>query len=493
MPPVSRLTAPYTSYLDGAWVPGAPTRVVVRENPGRSAETAARWCAATPEEAQAAVDSAARAAPAWAELPLAERSARLTRLLAAVEANAPEITALITRDNGKPLRDARAEIASGLADARHAIAEAKAHGIIETGSVGKAPVRSELILEPVGPCLLVTPWNFPFATILRKLVPALLYGNTAIVKPSELTPGPACRLFALLGQPDFPAGVVSLILGHGSELGPVLASHAAVRAISLTGSIAAGASLGRVTAGRDVRLQLEMGGKNSLVVLADADLDLAVDAAVVGGFSCSGQWCTGTGRVIVERSIHDEFLSRLVARATALRVGPGDDEASQLGPLATAARVSFARSTIETAVAAGARLRCGAGSQSGVGQALPDGHYFTPAVLSDVVESMAVFTDELFVPILPVIAARDPGDALRLANRGSYGLCASVFSRDTAKAAALARGVEAGIVHVNLHTAYREPALPVSAWRESGRGLPECGRFSRDFYARPRAFYLRES
>lgn len=446
---------------------------------------AARWCPATPAEARAAVDHAARAAPDWAALPLAERSARLVKLLASVEANAGEIAALITRENGKTLRDSHAEVAAGLADARHAIAEATALGLTEAVP-GQPGAVSKLCLEPVGSCLLVTPWNFPFATILRKLVPALLYGNTAIVKPSELTPGPASRLFALLAESDLPPGVASLVLGQGTELGPVLAGHPAVRAISLTGSTTAGASLSKIVAGRNVRLQLEMGGKNSLVVLADADLDLAVDAALVGGFSCSGQWCTGTGRVIVERPIHDEFVERLVARTMALRVGPGDDATSPLGPLVTAARVTFAQSTVATAVAAGARLRCG-------GQVRVGGHYFSPAVLSDVTETMAAFTEELFVPILPVTAARDSADALRLANHGSYGLCGSVFSRDLAKATAFTRGMEAGIVHVNLHTAYREPALPVSAWRESGRGLPECGRFSRDFYTRPRAFYLRES
>jgi aldehyde dehydrogenase (NAD+) len=419
-------------------------------------------------------------------LPLAERAARLARLLSTVEASAGELAALITRENGKTLRDARAEVASGLADARHAIGDADAHGIIETASAEGAPVHSRLILEPVGPCLLVTPWNFPFATILRKLVPALLYGNTAVVKPSELTPGPACWLFALLANPDFPAGVVSLILGSGSELGPILAGHPAVRAISLTGSTGAGASLSRVTAGRDVRLQLEMGGKNSLVVLADADLDLAVDAAVVGGFSCSGQWCTGTGRVIVEQPIHAAFTERLTARAAALRPGPGDDAHSDLGPLVSAPRLAFAQSAVAAAVAAGARVRCG-------GNARPGGHYFAPTVLDGVTEDMAAFTDELFVPVLPVIAARDSRDALRLANAGGYGLSASIFSSDVTKAADLARGLEAGIVHVNLHTAYREPALPVAAWRESGRGLPEGGRLSRDFYTRPRAVYLRRS
>jgi acyl-CoA reductase-like NAD-dependent aldehyde dehydrogenase len=480
----STVPAPFSSYVAGAWCRVDSNRVVRRENPARPEETAAEWCPATFEEARAAMDAAAAAAPAWTATPLAKRADLLTRLVDAVEAQAEEFATLIICENGKTRRDARAEIASGLADARHAIAAALAQGLVEPVSAAGAPVRSELVLEPVGPCLLVTPWNFPLATILRKLVPALLYGNPAVVKPSELTPGPACRLFALLGDLPLPAGVASLVLGPGAELGPVLASHPALRAISLTGSTGAGASLAGLTAGGDVRLQLEMGGKNSLVVLADADLEAAVEAAIIGGFSCTGQWCTGTGRVIVEQSIYNEFTERLATRAVQLRPGPGEEDSSDLGPLVSAARLAFAQSVIAAAVAAGARVRC-------EGQPRPGGYFFAPTVLAGVTESMAAFTDELFVPVLPVMAARDAADAVRLANAGRYGLSASIFSRDTAKALALARGLAAGIVHVNLHTAYREPALPVSAWRESGRGLPEGGRFSRDFFTRPRAVYLR--
>jgi aldehyde dehydrogenase (NAD+) len=229
-----------------------------------------------------------------------------------------------------------------------------------------------------------------------------------------------------------------------------------------------------------------MGGKNSLVVLADADLNAAVEAAATGGFTCAGQWCTGTGRVIVESAVHDEFVARLVARIAPLQVGPGDDTSSDIGPVISAARVAFARSSVESAVAAGAKVHGG-------GDVSTTGHFFKPVVLEGVTEVMPAFLEELFVPVLPVAAARDSEDALRLANTGRYGLSASIFSQDTLKAAAMARRIEAGIVHVNLHTAFREPSLAVAGWRESGRGLPECGQFARDFFTRPRALYTRRS
>ena len=470
-----------TSFIDGGWEAADRERIISRENPGRLNELAVRWCAATTTAAGRARDGAVRAFPVWAAVPLAERVGLLRGWLQSVESRQEEFAALITRENGKPRRDARAEVVSGLADARHAIAEAETRGIVEDYSAS-GRVKGEQYQEPLGVCLLITPWNFPFATVLRKLVPALLYGNCAVVKPSELTPGPACLLFSVLAGLRLPPGVAQLVLGHGPEIGPALVAHLGLRAISFTGSTAVGENLSRSTAGRDVRLQLEMGGKNALVVMADADLDAAVEAAAVGAFTCSGQWCTGTGRVIVEQPVHDLFVEKLIQRLAPLRLGNGDDEATDLGPVITAQRVRFAASVVAEAVAAGARAHV-------AGVPAHDGHFVTPVVLDRVHEAMPLFLEELFIPVLPVLAARDATDAIRLANTGRYGLSASIYSQAGERAIGWARQIEAGIVHLNLHTGYREAALPVSGWRESGRGLPECGRFARDFYTRSRALY----
>lgn len=476
------ITPPFSSFIEGRWTNRGEPRV--RENPARSAEIAAAWRAASPDEAQAAIAAARHAFAPWSGLALSERATRLEKLLAAVEASAADFVALIVRENGKTRREAEAEIRSGLGDARAVITSALGQRITEHAAPANTPACGELILEPLGVCALITPWNFPLATILRKLVPALVYGNTAVVKPSELTPGPACLLFEVLRNLDFPAGVASLVLGPGGMLGPALVSHPEIRAISFTGSQRAGLSIASLVAGRDVRVQLEMGGKNSLLVLAPTDLDDAVAAAITGGFSCAGQWCTGTGRVIVEDSLHDAFVERLLPRVTALRVGPGDDSTTDVGPVVSAARVEFAEAAVAQAVASGAAVGCGGTSRA-------EGYYFSPTVLTGVTESMGVFAEELFVPVLPIVRARDAEDALRLANLGTFGLTASVFCSDQERATQIARRIEAGIVHVNLHTAYREPQLPVCAWRESGRGLPEGGRFARDFYTRSRVLYVR--
>jgi aldehyde dehydrogenase (NAD+) len=260
---MSEINSRSTSFIACEWQPFDESRAVTRENPGRTVEIAGRWTPATAGEAQRAMDSAAAAFPAWAAGPLAERIELLNLLLTSVEAHTDEFTAVITRENGKPLRDSRAEVAGSLRDARYPVLEASRIGVVDTLSAPGAAVTSEQILEPLGVCLLITPWNFPLATVLRKLVPVLLFGNSAVVKPSELTPATACLLFSLIEELPFPRGVAQLVLGTGGEVGPALTGHPALRAISFTGSNSTGAALARATAARDVRLQLEMGGKNS--------------------------------------------------------------------------------------------------------------------------------------------------------------------------------------------------------------------------------------
>jgi aldehyde dehydrogenase (NAD+) len=435
------------------------------------------------------MEAAERAFAAWSEVVPDRRFQILDTLLNRIEDRMPSIATTITRENGKTRTESLAEINAALQDARFHLRDARdAVGRPKSFSKNQNH-RHRLVLEPVGVYLLITPWNFPFATILRKIIPALAFGNTIVLKPSELTPGPACMLFRALCRFGLPPGAANLVLGTGQGIGPALVGHPALRGISFTGSNKVGLAFAQETAGRAVRLQLEMGGKNSLVVLSDADLDSAVEAAVTGGFSCAGQWCTGTGRVIVETGIHDAFCERLVERVRALKVGPGDAAGTEVGPLIFAERVKAARSAIRQAVKAGATIRCGGDRpvlRSGV-----KGHYFAPTVLTDVTEAMPAFIDELFAPVLPVVRARDYRDALRLANSGTFGLSASIFTSDRRKADDFLKRIEAGIAHVNLHTAFRVPELPVSAWRDSGRGIPECGRFARDFFTRSRAVYLR--
>jgi aldehyde dehydrogenase (NAD+) len=430
------------------------------------------------------MDAAAKAFPDWADTSLSDRMNLLNRSLDALESDSERIVKLITKENGKTLNDSRAEVAAALGDARHHLTDARRVLKIRKRQLNDG-VSTSLRREPVGVYVLITPWNFPLATILRKLTPALAFGNTVVVKPSELTSGVACEWFAILAKQGLPRGVANLVLGRGQTLGPALLEHDALRGVSFTGSTANGLALSRSVAGRDARLQVEMGGKNSLLVLADADLDAAVEAALVAGFSCAGQWCTGTGRVIVEAPIAEAFCAVLVEKASRLSVGPGHRKSSQIGSLISKDRVRFAERVLKQSTLEGARIACGGK------RAKENGYFFEPTVLVGVSETAEAFVEELFLPILPVATAANFDEGLRLANKGLLGLSASIFTKNKRKAELFCCRVEAGIVHANLHTAFRVSDLPVAAWRDSGRGVPECGDFAKEFFTRPRAVYIK--
>jgi acyl-CoA reductase-like NAD-dependent aldehyde dehydrogenase len=474
-----------TSFIDGSWL-SPVSKTIVARNPGRLAREASRWSPASRTQARDAMEAAAQAWPAWAATRPRGRIELLDAFLKKLGQDSSALADTITRENGKTLRESRAEIRAALADARHLLKSARA--AMRRPAPNGSKSRHGLVHEPVGVYMLVTPWNFPLATIIRKIIPALAFGNTVILKPSRLTPATAVKVVGLMAEVPFSSGTVNLVLGTGGGVGPALVGHPALRGLSFTGSNPVGLELARQTAGRDVRLQLEMGGKNSLIVLADAGVDQAVEAAITGGFSCAGQWCTGTGRIIVEDDLYQLFCDKLVTRTTQLKVGPGDVQSVQVGPVISADRVRFAKSSVREAVTAGATIACG-GDRPALRKGWK-GHFFAPTVLTEVTEKMDVFKNELFVPILPVVRAADYSDALRLANSGPYGLSASIFTTDRIRADHFLQHIEAGIAHVNLHTALRIPELPVAGWRDSGRGIPECGDYAADFFARPRAVYL---
>lgn len=462
--------------------------VVEIRNPGNHAEVVARVLTVTDAAAARMVAAAHEAFPMWSSTPVRERLRLLHVALKTLEAAAPQVARIITAENGKPLAESRREIVAALAAGFHQLEVVRRTRWRERFRSVSAGCRSEVRRYPLGVFLLVTPWNFPLATLVRKIIPALAFGNTVVAKPSLATPCSAFAFFECLARARLPHGVAHLAPCSGAVAARSLVTHPLVRGISFTGSTAVGLSLCRQTAEQDVRLQLEMGGKNVCVVLADADLDRAADAVVTAGFTCAGQWCTGTSRVIVEAPVHDAFLEKLLVRIGKIRVGPGWRASSSMGPITTREHYREILAAIRRGVAEGARLLVGGRGLSPV--AGFRGNYLAPTVFDGVSENMALFQEEIFGPVLTVSTARDAEDALRLANHSRYGLSMSVFTRSARKAEMLIRGVESGLSHWNLHTAYREPALPISGWKQSGRGIPECGQECRQFFTRPRAVYL---
>lgn len=464
---------------DGASVPV--------ENPADLDRPVGALIHATPRLARDALAGAASGFRGWSRRPAGERIDVLARALALLQARREELARTITLECGKTLREALAEVDGALAEGRWQLEHLDAFVWRRQVRTAIFTARAEVWHEPLGPCLLVTPWNFPLSTVLRKSVPALACGNSVVLKPSELTPFSAQRWVEALLAAGLPPDAVQLLHGAGPELGPTLLCDPLLRAVSFTGSTATGRVLQHALAGRDVRLQAEMGGKNALVLLDDGDLEAALEATLGAAFACAGQWCTGTSRVIVTPARHAEFVERLVARVADLRVGDGLDPRTQMGPVITPTSRRAIEGAVEAALAAGAVAAHRHEDQALRG--LPRGNWARPTVLTGVRPEHEVARAEVFGPVVCVLPCDDVADALRLVGATDYGLSLSVYTADPELGEWLVSRSEVGLGHVNLPTTFRDPALPFGGWRGSGSGEPECGDEARRFFCSTRSVY----
>ena len=477
------------NYIRGQWVDAAAGGRGRCTNPANQDDVLAEMPESQVADVDAAMSAAADAYRDWSRLPMPKRAIWLSDFMNRFRTRENEFARTITAENGKTLRESRTEFQAAVKEADYQLSQARRFG--GEIKVSEAPgVACYLLRQPLGVATLITPWNFPLNVACRKLLPALLAGNCCVLKPSELTPMSVALLFSLLDECGLPAGVANLIYGRGSVIGDALTTHEVVRAISFTGSTVVGRGIAEKVGGRDVALQLEMGGKNPLVVLADADLSLAIEAAVVGGFSCSGQWCTSTSRVIVEAPIYDAFVEKLTAAAQAIHVGNGEDEATRMGPVCGRKQFEGIRNFIEIGKREGARL-CTGGCDLSTGK-LAGGYYIAPTVFADVTCEMTIAREEIFGPVISVMKAQDFDDALRIANATCYGLASSIYTNDLARAHRFIAESEVGLTHVNMPTAYKEPQLEFGGVRESGRGLPEAGECGIEFFTRHKAVYVKE-
>ncbi len=467
------------NFINGKWTSPQNAVKASLKNPGNFEDVIGTIEYADEKTAESAMDAAESSKILWKNTPLLKRIELLENCLSLIEVNRESIARTITRENGKTLSESNAEISSSISEGRYQLKFFK---------VEEERSKDNVRYEPLGPVLLITPSNFPLATIIRKLIPALAAGNTAVVKPSEVTPLTAVRFFGMMHEAGLPGGVVNLVIGEGSVIGPALLNRPALKAVSLTGSTLTGRSVSSQIAGRDIRLQAEMGGKNAVVVLKDADLELALDAVSTAGFACCGQWCTGTSRVIVELPVYNEFITRLAERIKNIKVGLGTDPDSQMGPLVSEAQFKKVVDAVESAKKEGARLICGGRKPKGT----PEGYYFEPTMFADVSPNMQIAREEIFGPVLAVIPAEDTGDAIRITNSSKYGLSASVYTEDEDAAEKIIDAIDAGLCHINLPTSFRDPSLPLLGWKDSGAGIPESGRFARDFFTKTKAIYRRK-
>jgi aldehyde dehydrogenase (NAD+) len=456
-------------YIDGAWVPSASSTTIPVINPATE-EVIAAMPAGTAGDADRAVTAARRAFESWSAIAPAERVKYLTAVGDALATRSDELTELISAEMGMPRKQTAAFQVQG------AVAKVAAYTEAAQGYAWEEPGDGATVVrQPVGVVAAITPWNAPLSIALDKVVPALLAGCTVILKPSEVAPLNAWLLAEASHEAGLPPGVFNLVSGEGPTVGEALVSHPEVDMISFTGSTRAGTRIATLAAGRSARVLLEMGGKSANIVLADADLDQALKPSVMSCFANSGQICTAPTRLLIDRSRYPEAVERIKAIAEQVSVGdPGTDV--DLGPLVSAAQRDRVWGYIEKGIAEGARLVTGGPEPP---EGLKQGFFVRPTVFADVTNSMAIAQEEIFGPVLCVIAYDDEDDAVRIANDTRYGLSAMVWSSDRDLADRVARRLRAGAVRINGQKA--GPNAPIGGFKQSGIGRTN-GRFALDEY-----------
>jgi aldehyde dehydrogenase (NAD+) len=450
--------------------------VVELVDPATGVAFGAAACA-TAEDADRALAAATAAAPGWAATPAAARGEALRRAADALEAHADELVDALVREAGKPVAEARGEAAKSIDTYRYYAGLAGAlDGRAFDG--GQPDLRHETRREPIGPVVAISAWNVPAAGPARKLAPALLAGNPVIVKPAAVTPLSSVVLVRALHEAGVPEAVAQVVCGRGEPVGRLLAVDPRTAAVSFTGSTRVGLALKGHLAGQLTRLQLELGGKNAALVLADAELDAAADQIVSAAFALAGQQCTATSRVIVEEPVHDALLARLVQRATALRLGDTRDEATRMGPLISAAHRAEVHRFVERALAAGARLVAGGEIPDGPGFGYP------PTVLAEVDPASEIAREEVFGPVVAVLRCRSLADGVDILNDTAYGLSSAVHTSSLRAARDAVAAIDCGVVSVNGPTAGIELPAPFGGFKQSGTDSKEHGPESLAFYTR---------
>ncbi|MCL5997034.1 MAG: aldehyde dehydrogenase family protein [Chloroflexi bacterium] len=475
----------HLNFIAGEWKPSRGGTTFGDENPARRGSDLCRFQASTAEDMDEAITAANEAFRAWRRTPLADRQHYISEFLKLLQKSSEELAAIVTQENGKTIRESRAEVGSALVEGNYHLNQVAAfYG--HTGPGAFQDITTWVQYQPLGVVGVISPWNFPMNVMCRKTLPALLTGNTVVFKPATFTPWSGVFMARLFEQAGLPAGVFNCVTGLGSSIGNVIVQDPRVRAISFTGSTEVGKKIQVKAAANLTRTQLELGGKNALIVMDDASIDKAVDAAMTAGFACAGQWCTSTSRILLHHAIAQPFIEKLVARCEKMVVDDGSREATDMGPVAGPQQYEDICAAIQKARAEGARMIAGGDTPNAA-----QGYFIRPTVFAGVTPGMSVFQEEIFGPVLAVSAFGTLDEALELANHSIYGLSSAIFTRDLANAKAYIDAIEAGLAHVNIHTGYKEPSMPFGGVKQSGSGLPENSESGLEFFIDRKAIYLR--
>jgi acyl-CoA reductase-like NAD-dependent aldehyde dehydrogenase len=476
----------YQLFIAGRWVSGVSGETFESVNPADTREIVGRFQAGTPADVAMAIRAAEMATPGWKATPAPKRGEILYRFGALMAEHKERLARSMTREMGKVLAEARGDVQEGIDIAFLMAGEGRR--LFGDTVPSELPDKWAMsIRQPLGIAGIVTPWNFPIAIPCWKMMPALVAGNTVVFKPSSDAPLCATLLVELMDEAGFPPGVVNLVTGAGGDVGDAIVDSPDVSVISFTGSSVTGKAIAQRAGRRLKRVSLELGGKNAVVVLRDADLDLATDGILWSAFGTTGQRCTACSRVIVDRAVADDLVAKLETRTAALRLGSGLDEAVDVGPLVNAA----AADKVERYTAIGRRegeLVTGGGRATGGD--LAHGHFFEPTIFHGVAPMATIAQEEIFGPVLSVIPVDGYDEAMTAANQVKYGLSASVYTRDVNTAFRAMRDFETGIVYVNAGTTGAETHLPFGGWKDTGNGHREAGHVALDTFTEWKAIYV---
>ncbi|MEK7403473.1 MAG: aldehyde dehydrogenase family protein [Acidobacteriota bacterium] len=475
------------NYIGGQWTAPQSGSYYAIRNPARPGEVLGEFPASTAADAEVAVAAAETALAAWAETPGPQRGALLHRFAQLLEDSRAALGRIITLEQGKALGESLGEVSRAAAEARFMAGEAS-RALGATFPSERAGCTCQTVLEPLGVVAAISPWNFPVVTPVRKIAPALAYGDTVVFKPATLTPWTAVFLMELLEKAGLPAGVVNLVIGAGSAVGECLIRDARVRGISFTGSTATGMRIYEGAARRLARVQLELGGKNAAVVIDYDDLDGAAREIVAAAFLCSGQRCTALSRVIVIESQAEALVERLLDHVGRIKVGDGLAEGTTMGPLVSKEQLETVDGYVKQGIESGCVLL--AGGRTLVEAPDQEGYYYAPTVFDQVTPASPLAREEIFGPVLPVIRVRDAEEAITVANSTRYGLAASVFTSRLSLVNEFVRRVDAGMIHVNHGTA-SQAHVPFGGVKDSGQGAYSIGPTAREFYTNVKAVYVK--
>jgi aldehyde dehydrogenase (NAD+) len=476
----------YRNFIGDQWVAAATGKTILNLNPADHSDVIGAFPSSHAEDVDMAVAAARKAFATWRLVPAPKRAEILFRAGNILVQNKENNARDMTREMGKVLAETRGDVQEAIDEAFYVAGEGRRlFGVTTPSELQNKFAMS--IRMPVGVVGLITPWNFPMAIPSWKLFPALVAGNTCVIKPATDTPLSTYNLVQALVDAGLPPGVVNIVCGTGSTAGAALVEHPDVRAISFTGSSAVGSHVAQRAAVTFKQVSLEMGGKNAQIVLDDANLDLALDGALWGAFGTTGQRCTATSRILLQKGIAAEFTARFVARAKKLKIGNGQDESVEVGPQVNAAQIETSEKFVGIALREGAELLCG-------GHALTSGAYthgtfFEPTVLAGVKPHMRIAREEVFGPVVALIEFATFEEAVGIANSIDYGLSTSLYTRDVNRAFTAIRDLEAGITYINAPTIGAEVHLPFGGVKHTGNGHRE-GLGALDFFTTWKAVYV---